>query len=154
MDEAKLYEIRAWLAKAWHDLQSAEWLMARPDPLCDAAGFHCQQAAEKTLKAYLTWCDEPFEKTHSLVALATKCLSFDASFEELRTAATTLTPYAVASRYPGDLLELTRAEAQVALALTRQVWDFILERLPPDVRTDVCKPRSDEGQLGESDENS
>jgi HEPN domain-containing protein len=154
MDEAKLYEICAWLAKAWHDLQSAEWLMARPDPLCDAAGFHCQQAAEKALKAYLTWCDEPFAKTHSLVALATKCLPFDASFEELRAAATTLTPYAVAARYPGDLSELTEAEAQEALALARKVWHFILERLPPDVREHPrpelgSKAQSNEVQLGE-----
>ena len=134
MDEAKLHEIRAWLAKAVHDLRSAEWLMARPDPLCDAAGFHCQQVAEKALKAYLTWRDEPFEKTHSLVALVAKCLQFDASFETLRAAATTLTPYAVASRYPGDLPELTEAEAQEALALAREVWDFVLERLPPEAR--------------------
>ena len=134
MDEAKLHEIRAWLAKAVHDLRSAEWLVARPDPLCDAAGFHCQQVAEKALKAYLTWRDEPFEKTHSLVALVAKCLQFDASFETLRAAATTLTPYAVASRYPGDLPELTEAEAQEALALAREVWDFVLERLPPEAR--------------------
>jgi HEPN domain-containing protein len=49
MDEATRLEIQAWLVKA-------------------------QQAAEKTLKAYLTWRDEPFEKTHSLVALVSKCL--------------------------------------------------------------------------------
>lgn len=134
MDEAKLHEIQAWLAKAVHDLRSAEWLVARPDPLCDAAGFHCQQVAEKALKAYLTWRDEPFEKTHSLVALVAKCLQFDASFETLRAAATTLTPYAVASRYPGDLPKLTEAETQEALALAREVWDFVLERLPPEAR--------------------
>lgn len=55
MDEAKAEEIRAWLLKALHDLESAEWLLARPEPLCSAAGFHCQQASEKALKAYLTW---------------------------------------------------------------------------------------------------
>lgn len=134
MDEAKVHETRTWLAKALHDLRSGEWLLARPDPLCDAAGFHCQQVAEKALKAYLTWRDEPFEKTHSLVALVAKCLPFDVSFEALRAAATTLTPYAVASRYPGDLPELTEAEAQEALALAREVWDFVSERLPPEVR--------------------
>jgi HEPN domain-containing protein len=133
MDEAKAHEIRAWLAKAWHDLRSAERLLTGPDPLCDAAGFHCQQVAEKALKAYLTWRDEPFEKTHSLVALVARCLPLDASFEALRTAATTLTPYAVASRYPGDLPELTVAEAQEALALARKVWNFVMKRLPPEI---------------------
>ncbi len=134
MDEAKAQEICAWLSKALQDLQAAEWLLARPEPLSDAAGFHCQQVAEKALKAYLTWRDEPFEKTHSLVALVGKCLSFDPAFSELRTAAVTLTPYAVAVRYPGDLPELTREEAEEALALARQVWHFVLDRLPPAVR--------------------
>jgi len=136
MDEAKADEIRAWLLKALHDLQSAEWLLARPDPLCGAAGFHCQQAGEKALKAYLTWRDEPFERTHSLVALIAMCLPFDASFETLRSAATTLTPYAVALRYPGDLPEPTEVEAQEALTLARAVWGLVLERLPPEVRVE------------------
>jgi HEPN domain-containing protein len=134
MDEAKVQEIRAWLVKAVYDLRSVERLLAGPEPLCSPAGFHCQQAAEKTLKAYLTWRDEPFEKTHSLVALVAKCLALDPSFADLRTAATTLTPYAVDSRYPGDLPELTEAEAREALMLARQVWDFVLQRLPPETR--------------------
>jgi HEPN domain-containing protein len=50
--------------------------------------------------------------------------------KELRIAATTLTPYAVASRYPGDLPDLTEREAREALKLARQVWDFIIQRLP------------------------
>lgn len=134
MDEAKAGEIRAWLRTALQDLQSAEWLLARPDPLCSAAGFHCQQAGEKALRAYLTWRDEPFQRTHSLVALIAMCLPFDASFNTLRSAATRLTPYAVALRYPGNLPELTEAEAQEALTFAREIWDFVLARLPPEVR--------------------
>jgi len=137
MNEAKVDEIRAWLGKARHDLQAAERLLSGPEPLCDAAGFHCQQAAEKALKAYLTWRDESFAKTHSLVALAAECLAVDTAFEELRAAATTLTPYAVASRYPGDMPDVTEAEAQEAAVLARQVWDFVLYRLPTEVRSDL-----------------
>jgi HEPN domain-containing protein len=56
MDGAKADEIRAWLLKALHDLQAAEWLLTRPDPLCSAAGFHSQQAGEKVLIAsQLCW---------------------------------------------------------------------------------------------------
>lgn len=35
MDEAKVQETCAWLTKAVHDLESAEWLRARSDPLCE-----------------------------------------------------------------------------------------------------------------------
>lgn len=133
MDEATILEIQAWLLKAQHDLESAEWLLARAIPLCSAASFHSQQAGEKVLKAYLTWRNEPLERTHSLVALIARCLPFDASFDTLRYAATTLTPYAVASRYPGDLPDLTEGEAQEALTLALEIWEFVLSRLPPEV---------------------
>lgn len=53
--EAKISETSAWLEKANQDLQSAKWLLGSPDALYNAVGFHCQQAAEKMLKAYLTW---------------------------------------------------------------------------------------------------
>lgn len=106
--------------------------MVSPDRLYNAVGFHCQQVAEKTLKAYLTWREEPFEKTHSLVALVGKCLSFELAFESLRQAAATLTPYAVTFRYPGELPELAEVEAEQAIFLARQVWEFGLDRLPEE----------------------
>lgn len=132
MDEDKKLEVSAWLTKSQQDLKSAEWLISSPDNLYNAVGFHCQQAAEKAVKAYLTWRDEPFEKTHSLVALISKCLPFDPAFENLRIAATTLTPYAVTFRYPGELPELAMEEAKQAIKLAHQVWSFVLDRIPKD----------------------
>jgi HEPN domain-containing protein len=123
-------EIHSWLEKARQDLDAAAWLLESPQYLYNAVGFHCQQASEKALKAYLTWVDEPFEKTHSLVALVALCLKSDSDFVELRSAATTLTPFAVTTRYPGDLPEISAQEAKDALAYAEQIWDFILVRVP------------------------
>ena len=133
MDEDKAHEILSWLNKASSDVRAAERLLDDPEPLCNASGFHSQQAAEKVLKGYLTWRDQLFEKTHSLVALVAKCLPCDPSFAALRDAATTLTPYAVETRYPGDLAELTEKEAVTALVLARRVWVFFLGRLPAQI---------------------
>ncbi len=130
MDEAKQQEVYAWLTKGRQDLAAANWLFRNPQGLYNAVGFHCQQAIEKSLKAYLTWHDQPFEKTHSLVALAAQCMLFDSDFESLREAAIILTPYAVTSRYPGDLPELSSDDAEIAIQLTTQAWDFLLARLP------------------------
>ena len=69
-----------------------------PQALNNAVGFHCQQAAEKSLKAYLTWRDEPFEKTHSLVALVGLCLRFTHDFNELLYSS--YNPYPIRSYYP------------------------------------------------------
>jgi HEPN domain len=43
--------------------------MEGQEPYLDTAVYHCQQAAEKALKAFLTARDIAFEKTHNLVAL-------------------------------------------------------------------------------------
>jgi HEPN domain-containing protein len=133
MDEAKEIEIRNWLTKAAHDLGSARRLLEGDEPLLDTAVFHCQQAAEKSLKAYLTFCDEPFDKIHTLGILVAQCERYDAAFAQLREAAVTLTPYAVRFRYPGEVLEPFPEEAHYALELAQQVYEFVLTRLPQEV---------------------
>jgi HEPN domain-containing protein len=62
-------EVKAWLQKASSDLYSAEILLDHDPPVPEAAAFHCQQAAEKILKALLVWLDVPFEKVHGLTYL-------------------------------------------------------------------------------------
>jgi len=132
MQDPKILEVSSWLGKAQEDLHSAEWLLESPHELYNAVGFHCQQAAEKALKAHLSWVEQPFEKTHSLIALVGMCLPHEAAFEGLREAATNLTPYAVTTHYPGELPELSRSEVFEAIELARQVWNFVLIRLPAE----------------------
>lgn len=129
MAEPKVDEVNAWLEKASQDLEAAAWLLDSPSGLYSAVGFHSQQAAEKFLKAYLSWIEEPFEKIHSLVALVGLCLKSDGDFSELRLAATTLTPYAVTTRYPGDIPDITFTEAKEALEYANEVREFVRQRL-------------------------
>ncbi len=62
------------------------------------------------------------------------CLKFTPDFNELRTAATILTPYAIITRYPGDLPDISNQEASDALNLARQTWRFVLDHLPEEIR--------------------
>ena len=55
---------RAWLEKAREDLQAARSLIQSGLPA--PALFHCQQAAEKSFKALLTWKRVAFRKTHDI----------------------------------------------------------------------------------------
>jgi HEPN domain-containing protein len=130
MESPKVNEVRSWLEKAQQDLDAAAWLLTSPQHLYNAAGFHSQQAAEKSIKAYLCWLEIPFEKTHSLVALVGLCLKVSPDFETLRTAATTLTPFAVITRYPGDLPAISRQEALEGVEYAKQIREFILAHLP------------------------
>jgi HEPN domain-containing protein len=66
MDEAATELVRDWLTRASHDLQAARVLATADPPLLDAAIYHCQQAAEKAVKAWLQSKDDPLRKTHDI----------------------------------------------------------------------------------------
>ncbi len=58
-----------WVVKAEADFQGALALSRRKNPLPDLVCFHCQQCAEKYLKAVLQEWGIPFPKTHVLTDL-------------------------------------------------------------------------------------
>ena len=77
MDDAKRDLIKAWLTKALHDLAAARTVTASAEPLFDVGAFHCQQAAEKAVKAYLVFRDRPFPKTHDVAELIDRAGGYD-----------------------------------------------------------------------------
>jgi HEPN domain-containing protein len=123
-----LDETRAWLLRAAEDLAAAVALTA-PVTLRSAL-FHCQQAAEKSLKAFLTWHQKPFPTTHNLTVLSGLCSELDASLDAAVAPALALTRFAVALRYPGESEEPSIAEVRRWLAVASAVFDAICSRLP------------------------
>jgi HEPN domain-containing protein len=79
---AKANEWQNW-AKA--DLTAAELLQKFEDYQVTILAFHCQQAIEKSLKAFLTAKDAPFLFRHDLGCLLDLCSKIDVSFEELES---------------------------------------------------------------------
>ncbi len=92
-------------------------------------GFHCQQAAEKYLKAFLTWRQIEFPKTHDLSLLlgliSTAAPSLAESLEEVPE----LTSYGVEIRYPGDIPEIAKEDAIEAVDLAEKVREAIQDVL-------------------------
>jgi HEPN domain-containing protein len=134
LDPEKVAECRAWLGRAWADLDSAGILLGADRPRPDTALFHCQQVAEKAWKALLFWSDVPFRKTHNLRELGEACARVDESLASLAEQAEDLTQFAWVFRYPGEPEEPSREEAETALALAREVYEAVLSRLPAEVR--------------------
>jgi HEPN domain-containing protein len=132
-DPALVIEVRAWLLKAQKDLATAEYELRADPPFADDIVFHSQQAAEKSLKAFLSWHRIPFRKTHNLVELGEACCRVDPGLEPPLRRAAPLTEYAWKYRYPGDPEEAGEEEAASALARAREVFDSVQDRLPPDV---------------------
>jgi HEPN domain-containing protein len=126
----ELAEVQEWLRKARHDRRMAEVGLAQTPPITDAAAFHCQQAAEKCIKAYLLHRRHAFERIHDLRALLDACVALDPAWEQLRDAVEPLTAYAVRFRYPG-VSDPPVEEVRTALTAVAAVEDFVVRRLPP-----------------------
>lgn len=134
-DPELVAETRGWLAKAALDLRAADHSLTAVPPLVDDIVFHAQQAAEKCFKAFLTWHQVPFRKTHSIEELGEQCLAVDASLKATVDRAVPLTEYAWKFRYPGEVATPTDDEVQAALADARAVSDAVLARLPPETQS-------------------
>lgn len=119
---------RSWWVGAHDDLRYAE----RGPDIPFACGFHCQQAAEKGIKAVLVLHQIDFPRTHDLDELV-DLLPGQAGRpdERIRTGLEFLTRFAVETRYPPG--EATLAEAERALALARAVLEWLGAGLPPGV---------------------
>lgn len=98
----------------------------------DIAVYHCQQAAEKALKAWLTRNDTVFAKTHDLQILINQCQTTQAAFSNYQTHVRILSPFATEFRYPGDFEEPDPKRASEALTFAEELVEFcgeIIEKM-------------------------
>jgi HEPN domain-containing protein len=123
-------------AKAWRDLETAHRAAEGKPPFYDVAVYHCQQAAEKAIKAYLVLHGKPHQKTHDIEVLADLACELDSTFSKLAEAADALTPYATRFRYPNATfaVEPQPSECNEALSHAQLIDDFVLKLLPPEAR--------------------
>ena len=92
-----------WIKKAESDYQLALALSRRRKmTFHDQGCFHCQQCAEKYLKARLEEAGIRFQKTHDLDKLLTALLPVEPLWSSLLPALLRLNDYAVEFRYPGS----------------------------------------------------
>ena len=119
---------KEWISKAEGDYRSANALLNEIEiPEIDSACFHCQQSAEKYVKAFLTEHDVEFPRNHDLVRLLELCLKVDESFEKLRNNLRRLENYGVIIRYPGLTVPLEMAHE--AFENADSVRQFIRKKL-------------------------
>ena len=97
----------------------------------DIACFHCQQAAEKYLKAFLVFEEQIPPHTHDLLRLIADCTPFNVRFADFQIEAEKLTRYSVATRYPVDLdINFDEARAKEAIQDAEQIIAFVKSVLP------------------------
>ncbi len=119
---------RGWMRKANSDLKNAELCLAADDSL-DTACFHCQQAAEKSLKAFLIDRNLKFPLVHDLKRLLDFCSPADAAFKNLEPLALLLNPFAVQTRYDDEFWP-NADEVREAVAAAKSIRQFVLDSMP------------------------
>ena len=121
MPDVMRAEADSWLRRARDDLGAARKLLSGDDPFPATAAYHCQQAAEKALKAIIAGTGDPIPKAHDLRVLIARCIRIDPSLAELEDACDELTPYATEFRYPTEVPDPGLGEVRSALELAERV---------------------------------
>ncbi len=118
---------RGWILKAESDMENLMIMMERGKAL-DTACFHAQQAAEKYLKAFLSFNGVIFPRTHDIEELLGLCATIDKRFLDLVEETAFLTDYAVELRYdvefwPGN------EDVKIAFEAANRIKQLILSIL-------------------------
>lgn len=132
MADPKTDLVVAWVRAAQDDLGSAAKLVEGETIYPGTALYHCQQCAEKSLKAFLLLNDIEFEKTHNLSVLVEMCADKNPGFRQLAQYAETLTPYATLYRYPEEIEPAELDQAVKAIEMAKAFLVFVTPLLPKD----------------------
>lgn len=119
-----------WLAKAMNDLLTADNNLNSEVVPYDTVCFHCQQAAEKLLKAYLVGNQKPYPITHDLFLILEKILPLNSNAESLRDVLAILNPYAVEIRYPDDWFMPSEEDAKEAREAVESILRWLKDSIP------------------------
>lgn len=89
--------------------------------------FHCQQAAEKYLKAFLISNGVEIKKTHNIEFLLSECEDIDSDFAEIDPK--NLSDFGVDVRYPGDMYIPSKEETAIHKQIAVSIKNLVLEKI-------------------------
>ena len=124
-DPEKVELIRRWMALASGELAYAQKSLEFGEQFNDKVCFHCQQAAEKALKALLIALEVRPPKTHDIRALVSLVSKSIPETLDALSAVVDLTDYAVEIRYPDEWYVPDSKETRRAIELARTVIDVV-----------------------------
>jgi HEPN domain-containing protein len=122
-------EIEQWIIKGDHDLGTAKITFLHIPEYLDTVTYHCQQAVEKYLKAYLIFQSTTFRFTHDLIYLLELISQKDSGFESYYDTISELQGYAVEIRYPNETVFLSIEKVENAMLIAKNVRQLVTERM-------------------------
>ena len=128
LNKKKVY-IEEWLNFAKEDLDTAKTLLNSEYLFNRSICYHCQQSAEKDLKAYIIYLDLPLNKTHNLIKIVDQISELDKEITHLQKAVEVLTDYIVTARYPDDSELITDEESKLAFNESEKINNYIKTKI-------------------------
>lgn len=119
-----------WINFAANDLSVATHLneVFRPLPentIC----WLCQQSVEKSLKAILAYHDVKIKKIHDIGLILKDTAKLEPSVGLDDKIAAKITVFAVESRYPDNVFDFTKEDAELGLKYAERVLDQVKQAL-------------------------
>ena len=127
MNQATIDFINQWLTKADEDLLVVDRLTDDEIIATSSACFHCQQAVEKFLKAFLIANCVEIKKTHNIEYLLSECSDVDQDFADIDPKE--LSDFGVDVRYPGDLYIPGENETLEYKKLALEIKDLVKNKI-------------------------
>lgn len=124
-----LEEIKRWINKGDHDLGTAIITYQHIPEYVDTITFHCQQAIEKYLKAYLIFHSTTFKFSHDLVYLLDIIVQKDPEMDTYYDELSKLQGYAVEIRYPNEIIFLSKEVVEKAILLAKEIRTGLTNRM-------------------------
>jgi HEPN domain-containing protein len=131
-----LESAREWMHFSEMDFNSASFLMNMQPIPTEIICYHCQQSAEKSLKAILILNDIFPPKIHDLQELKTLCLPYITEAQNIEDACNHLNQYSVRPRYPQEI-EITGEQLKKAIADAKIIYDFAGAYFPKKTAEDA-----------------
>ncbi len=138
MNPDPIREQERWQRQAERDLDDARFSQA--GARFNLACFLAQQAAEKSLKAYLYGAGRTEVRGHSIADLCDEAAEVDAEFATQKASAAPLDQFYIPTRYPNGLPggvpfeAYGEADAARALALAGELIAFVARKLRREPR--------------------
>lgn len=127
MNKETLDFVKQWLIKANEDLFVVERLVEFEIIATSSACFHCQQAVEKFLKAFLILNGVEIKRTHNIEFLLSECSDIDTDF--LNIDPKNLSDFGVDLRYPGDMYSPDESETLEYQKLAIDIKNLVEEKI-------------------------
>lgn len=121
--------LKEWLNIAEHDLETAKVINLHLPEFIDIITFHCQQAIEKYLKAYLIFLGINFKFSHDLVYLLDLICEKDNEFKSYYEKFSEIQNYAVEVRYPNVKIFLTNEKIEIAIQTAEEIKNIITSKM-------------------------